>query len=98
MKELYARVMHELISLVSDACRSDLTQGMQCRWVLGREHCLKGSGPVAQTMPSQLRAGVPPLRPQLRVGAAPPNKKIHEIIRCSSKGSITWPASILCQI
>ena len=26
-------------------------------------------------MPSQLRAGVPPLRPQHRVGVAPPNKK-----------------------
>ena len=49
--------------------------GMQCRWVSGCKQCLKGSGPVARTMPSQLRAGVFPLRPQHRLGAAPSNKK-----------------------
>ena len=38
------------------------------------EQCLKGSGPVARTMPSQLQAGVPPLGPQHRLGAVPPNK------------------------
>ena len=46
---------------------------------------LKGSGSVARTMPSQLRAGVPPLRPQLSVGAAPPNKKTSFDVKYEEK-------------
>ena len=55
--------------------------GMQCRWVSGCKQCLKGSGPVARIMPSQLRAGVPPLCPQHKVGAAPPNNKRNCLLR-----------------
>ena len=50
-------------------------------------------------MSSQPRAGVPPLRPQHRLGAAPPNKKItyiHLVASCQTK-HVKWVSDWLGQ-
>ena len=49
--------------------------GMQCRWVLGHNSAWNGLAPWRGKCHASLRAGVPPLRPQISLGAAPHNKK-----------------------
>ena len=65
---------HQHFLAVSEACRSELADGAcNAGGCWGVNSAWKGLAPWRGQC--QLRAGVPPLRPQHRLGAAPPNKK-----------------------